>query len=98
MFFRAPSLEVAQAYLATLFAGDAIFSTTVTPLVAAMLVLGALTQIVPDRWFERLEVYYDRASLPVKVALPFVVIFLVCGRGAGRRSAIHLFPVLGAAR
>ena len=77
VFFRSPTLEGAQTYLSTLVFGDMIFSTTVTPLVAAMLVLGALTQIIPNRWFDNLESYYDRASIPVKVAVPFVVIFLV---------------------
>ena len=77
MFFRSPTLEGAQAYLSTLVSGDMIVSTTVTPLVAAMLVLGALTQIIPNRWFDSLESYYDRASIPLKVAVPFVVIFLV---------------------
>jgi alginate O-acetyltransferase complex protein AlgI len=77
VFFRSPSLEGAQTYLSTLIAGEAIFSTTVTPLVAAMLVFGALTQIIPNHWFDSLEIYYDRASIAVKVAVPFVVIFLV---------------------
>jgi alginate O-acetyltransferase complex protein AlgI len=78
VFFRAPSLDGAWAYLTTLVSGDAIWSTTATPLVACMLLFGALTQIIPNDWFERLEVRYDRASLAVKVALPFAVIFLVC--------------------
>jgi D-alanyl-lipoteichoic acid acyltransferase DltB (MBOAT superfamily) len=77
VFFRAPSLEGALSYFSTLFTGDMTWSTTVTPLVALMLVLGALTQVIPDDWFQRLEVRYDRASIAVKVALPFVVIFLV---------------------
>ena len=76
VFFRAPSLEGALTYLSTLVSGDAVWSTTVTPLVALMLIFGALTQIIPNDWFERLEVRYDRASIAVKVALPFVVIFL----------------------
>jgi alginate O-acetyltransferase complex protein AlgI len=78
VFFRAPSFDGAWAYLTTLVSGDAIWSTTVTPLVAAVLAFGALTQIIPNDWFERLELRYDRASLATKVALPFVVIFLVC--------------------
>ena len=57
--------------------GEAVFTTTVTPLVATMLVLGALTQIIPSRWSDSLESHYDRASIAVKVAVPFVVIFLV---------------------
>jgi alginate O-acetyltransferase complex protein AlgI len=83
VFFRAPSLDGAWSYLTTLVSGDMIWSTTVTPLVALMLVFGALTQIIPNGWFERLETRYDRASLAVKVALPFVVIFLVCVAAPG---------------
>ena len=73
----APTLEGAQTYLGTLFAGEAVWSTTVTPLVAGLLVVGALTQIIPNGWFDRLEIAYDRASTPVKVAVPAGVIFLV---------------------
>jgi alginate O-acetyltransferase complex protein AlgI len=77
VFFRAPSLDGASTYLTTLVSGEAIWSTTVTPLVALMLVFGAFTQLIPNDWFERLELHYDRASLAVKIALPFAVIFLV---------------------
>jgi alginate O-acetyltransferase complex protein AlgI len=77
VFFRSPSLEATQAYFATLLWGDTSWSTTMTPLVAIMLAIGALTQIVPDRWFEQLEAYYDRATLAFQVALPFAVIFLI---------------------
>jgi alginate O-acetyltransferase complex protein AlgI len=83
VFFRAPSLDGAQAYLSTLFSGAEVSSTTVTPLVALMLVFGALTQIVPNAWFDRLGARYDRASLAVKVAIPFVVIFLVAVAAPG---------------
>jgi D-alanyl-lipoteichoic acid acyltransferase DltB (MBOAT superfamily) len=83
VFFRAPSLDGAQAYLSTLLSGAEVLSTTVTPLVALMLVLGALTQIVPNAWFDRLEASYDRASIAVKVAIPFVVIFLVAVAAPG---------------
>jgi alginate O-acetyltransferase complex protein AlgI len=83
VFFRAPSLESAIAYLRTLVFGDAVFSTTMTPLVAAVLVLGALTQIIPDRWFDGVEAWYDRASTPLKIAVPFVVIFVVAVAAPG---------------
>jgi D-alanyl-lipoteichoic acid acyltransferase DltB (MBOAT superfamily) len=83
VFFRAPSLDGAWAYLTTLVSGDAILSTTATPLILLMLVFGALTQLIPNDWFERLEVRYDRASLAVKVAVPFVVIFLVAVAAPG---------------
>jgi alginate O-acetyltransferase complex protein AlgI len=83
VFFRAPSIDGAWAYLTTLVSGDAILSTTATPLILLMLVFGALTQLIPNDWFERLEARYDRASLALKVAVPFVVIFLVCVAAPG---------------
>jgi hypothetical protein len=83
VFFRAPSLDGATAYLSTLFSGAEVSSTTVTPLVALMLAFGALTQIIPNAWFDRIEVRYDRASIAVKVAIPFVVIFLVAVAAPG---------------
>ena len=52
--------------------------STAFPLVASVLVLGALTQVLPVRWFEALEKRYDAGSLAFKIALPFVVIFLIC--------------------
>src|SRR5262245_27853142 len=83
VFFRAPTLEGAQAYLSTLLFGEAVFSTTVTPLVATMLVIGAFTQFIPNAWFDRLEIAYDRASLALKIAVPFIVIFLVAVAAPG---------------
>jgi alginate O-acetyltransferase complex protein AlgI len=77
VLFRAPSLEAAQAYLATLAFGETTWGTTMTPLVAAMLAIGAVTQLVPSRWLDHFEVYYDGASLAFKVALPFMIIFLI---------------------
>ena len=76
VFFRSPSNEATYAYFTTLFSG-ASWSTTMTPLVASVLVLGALTQVLPTRWFEALETRYDAGSLAFKVALPFAVIFLI---------------------
>ena len=83
IFFRSPSLEATQTYFATLAWGDTGWSTTMTPLVAAMLVIGAATQMVPNRWFEALEAWYDRASLPFQVALTFAVIFLIAVAAPG---------------
>jgi len=83
VFFRAPSLDGAWTYLTTLISSDAILSTTLTPLIALMLVAGALTHIIPNDVFERLEVRYDRAPLFAKVALPFLVIFLVAVASPG---------------
>ena len=83
VFFRAPTLEGAWSYLGTLVAGDLTLSTTVTPLVALMLAAGALTQIIPNGWFDRLEGAYQRASIAVKIAFPFAVIFLVAVAAPG---------------
>jgi D-alanyl-lipoteichoic acid acyltransferase DltB (MBOAT superfamily) len=76
VFFRSPSNEATYAYFTTLFSG-ASFGTTMTPLVASVLVLGALTQIIPTRWSEALEARYETGSLAFKVALPFAMIFLI---------------------
>jgi alginate O-acetyltransferase complex protein AlgI len=76
VFFRSPSLDASLSYFATLLSG-ASWSTTMTPFVGGLLALGALTQIVPARWFAALEARYDASSLVVKVAVPFAVIFLI---------------------
>lgn len=76
VFFRADSLGAAVDYFAALFAGTS-WSTSMTPLVAVVFALGALTHIVPPPFYLWLEKRYDRASLPVKVLVPFVVIFLI---------------------
>ena len=36
-----------------------------------------LLTIVPARWLEGLETYSDRASLVLKLVLPFLLIFLI---------------------
>jgi D-alanyl-lipoteichoic acid acyltransferase DltB (MBOAT superfamily) len=76
VFFRAPSSDAWSTYFATLFV-DGSWTTTMTPFVAAIFVLGALSHIIPPRWFETLEARYDDAPLRVKVLVPFVVIFLI---------------------
>jgi D-alanyl-lipoteichoic acid acyltransferase DltB (MBOAT superfamily) len=82
VFFRSPSNEATYAYFTTLFSG-ASWTTTMTPLVATLLALGALTQVLPTRWFEALEARYDAGSLAFKVALPFAVIFLISAAAPG---------------
>ena len=83
VFFRADSLESALMYLGNLLGGDVFWSTTMTWWVALMLLCGAVTQFWPGHWFEAAAERYDRASLPVKVAVPFVVIFLVAVAAPG---------------
>jgi alginate O-acetyltransferase complex protein AlgI len=76
VFFRSPSIEAALTYFSTLFTGTN-WSTTVTPVAAVAFALGALPQMIPQRWFNSLEERYANASLPVKVLVPFAVIFLI---------------------
>jgi D-alanyl-lipoteichoic acid acyltransferase DltB (MBOAT superfamily) len=76
VFFRAPSTDAWLGYFSTMFAGRS-WSTTMTPFVAVIFAIGALSHVVPPRWFETLEKRYDQASLAVKVLVPFVVIYLI---------------------
>ncbi len=76
VFFRAPSTDAWLGYFATMFKG-ASWTTTITPFVAFIFGLGALSHILPPRWFATLEQRYDEAPLAVKVLVPFVVIFLI---------------------
>jgi D-alanyl-lipoteichoic acid acyltransferase DltB (MBOAT superfamily) len=77
VIFRASSLDAAQEYFAALFRSDAGWSSSMTPLVAAVLVLGFITQVVPVRWFDEFEDAYDRASLSFQIALPFALMYLM---------------------
>jgi D-alanyl-lipoteichoic acid acyltransferase DltB (MBOAT superfamily) len=74
VFFRAP--DAWPGYFATMFSGRS-WSTSMTPFVAVVAGLGALSHILPPRWMAVLEARYDAASLPVKVLVPFVVIYLI---------------------
>jgi alginate O-acetyltransferase complex protein AlgI len=76
VFFRSPSIDASFDYFATLFAGTN-WNSTVTPFVAAVFVAGALTHVIPPRWYQTLEQRYDRSPLAVKVLVPFAVIFLI---------------------
>ena len=76
VFFRAPSTDAWLGYFATMFAGRS-WSTTMTPFLADVFVLGAFSHILPPRLFDDLQRLYDAASLPVKIAVPFVVIYLI---------------------
>jgi alginate O-acetyltransferase complex protein AlgI len=80
IFFRAPSLEASFAYLSRLASGTG-WSTTMTPFVATMMVLGAATQAIPAGWWAELQARYEAASLPLRIAVPFVVIFIIAVAG-----------------
>src|ERR1700683_1537355 len=54
VFFRAPSLEASFAYLRR-FASGTGWSTTITPFVATVMVLGAATQAIPAGWWAALR-------------------------------------------
>jgi alginate O-acetyltransferase complex protein AlgI len=51
--------------------------TLLTPLVVAMFLFGALSQVIPPQWWGRAERWYDGAPLAVKIALPALVILAV---------------------
>jgi alginate O-acetyltransferase complex protein AlgI len=80
VFFRAPSLEASYAYLSRL-ANGAGWNTTITPFVATMMVLGAATQAIPAGWWAEWRARYETASLPMRIAVPFVVIFIIAVAG-----------------
>jgi alginate O-acetyltransferase complex protein AlgI len=90
VFFRSPSNEATLAYFTTLLSG-ASWSTTMTPLVAIVLALGALTQVIPTRWSAALERRYEAGSLAFKVALPFAVIFLISVAAPGGMAPFIYF-------
>ncbi len=76
VFFRSQTFDSALDYFRVMFSLES-FALTMTPLVALMFVFGALTQIIPDRAQERVEAWYDRASLGFKIAVPVIVIWLI---------------------
>ena len=76
VFFRAPSTNSWLDYFSTMLWG-ATWNTTMTPFVAVVFVLGALSHIIPPDAFQAMEKRYDGASLPTKVLVPFAVIFLI---------------------
>jgi alginate O-acetyltransferase complex protein AlgI len=83
VFFRADSLQSALEYLGNMLGAGHVTSTTMTGWVALMLVIGAVTQFWPHHWFDSAAAAYDRASLPVKIAIPIVVIFIVAVAAPG---------------
>ncbi len=74
--FRSQTFESALDYFRVMFSLES-FAVTVTPLVALMFLFGALTQIIPGALQDRVEAWYDRASLASKIAIPVVVIWLI---------------------
>jgi len=76
VFFRSPSIEASLAYFSKLISGSG-WTTTMTPLVAVVFLLGALTQVIPAPWFEAIKVRYDGASLVAKVLIAFAAMFLI---------------------
>jgi hypothetical protein len=76
IFFRSQTFDSAVDYFRVMFSFQSL-AVTITPLVALMFVFGALTQIIPVRAQERVEAWYDRTSLGVKIAIPVIVIWLI---------------------
>lgn len=76
VFFRAPTLDASVTYFKSLVAGTG-WTTTMTPLVALLILVGACTQFFPLGVIAWLEEAYDKASVIVKVAVATAAIFLV---------------------
>jgi alginate O-acetyltransferase complex protein AlgI len=75
VFFRAPSFESATDYLSALVSNYSM-STAVSPLVAAALIFGALTQLFPRFW-SICESSFERAPLALKAAVSSTALFLI---------------------
>src|SRR6202521_1402829 len=76
VFFRSPTLADSMDYFRTLFLGGGS-GTLLTPLVVAMFFFGALSQVIPPRWWSRAERWYDEGPLVAKIALPALAILAV---------------------
>jgi D-alanyl-lipoteichoic acid acyltransferase DltB (MBOAT superfamily) len=76
VFFRAASFDDSMTYFATMF-GAGRWTTEITPLVAVCLLLGAVTQIIPPDWSRDLKLRYELAPISLKVAVPFVIIYVI---------------------
>jgi alginate O-acetyltransferase complex protein AlgI len=76
VFFRAPSFESAIGYLSALVS-DGSTSTTISPLVATSLIMGAVTQFVPASLWSFCESSFERAPLALKIAGSSLALFLI---------------------
>jgi D-alanyl-lipoteichoic acid acyltransferase DltB (MBOAT superfamily) len=76
VFFRAPSFDGAILYLSVLVSDHSV-STTISPFVATLFVLGAATQLVPARLWNFCESRFHRAPLVLKVAGSSLALFLI---------------------
>lgn len=76
VFFRAASLESATDYLSMLVS-HCSFSTTISPLVAALFCCGALTQLVPAGAWSFYEGKFERAPLAFQVVGASLALFLI---------------------
>jgi alginate O-acetyltransferase complex protein AlgI len=80
VFFRSPSLDASVAYFDKLVTGGG-WTTTMTPFVAIMMLLGAATQAIPASWWTELQMRYETSPLAVRVGVPFAVIYLIAIAG-----------------
>lgn len=83
IFFRSPTLEAAFLYWRTLLAGEG-WTTTMSPFVAALVLVGAATQVVPKDAYRAMANLFDTAPVAAKVAVCFGAIYAVAiGAPAG---------------
>jgi alginate O-acetyltransferase complex protein AlgI len=74
--FQSTQTETWLSYFSTMLTGGN-WTTTVTPFIAVIFALGALSHLIPPVCFRVLERGYDAAPLLIKVLVPFIVIFLI---------------------
>lgn len=75
IFFRSQTLDSAFVYYAGIAGRD--WTTTMSPFVAALVMLGFATQFVPPDLRERLAAVFDRTPLPAKVLVCAAAIYVV---------------------
>jgi alginate O-acetyltransferase complex protein AlgI len=76
IFFRSQSFDAALGYFRAIGA-PAPAPAIVSSFVLALMALGLATQFLPEGWFTRLELAYERAPLPVQIIAPAFVIWIV---------------------
>ena len=76
IFFRSPSLQSAFAYLGRL-ATEGECTTTMSPFVAGLVMIGAATQFIPPDTTRRLAGWFEAIPSPAKVAVCFTAIYVV---------------------
>jgi alginate O-acetyltransferase complex protein AlgI len=77
IFFRSATLDLALDYFRNIFRGGIAISV-LSPLVGAMLILGALTHILSQHLIDQLVRRFDSAPSATKILIATGAIFVIC--------------------